>query len=305
MVYTQPGAGTPDVDWADGGRPQLIFFTELDASALLAALERPGTLALLGELDAGVALALTSLDERYARIARLLQAHGITTIAWLCLPLQEGFALNLTNYPRVLERYHDFHEWAQTYNVRLHSIGFSIEPPADSNDWSLWRAAHGFAHGLWLARDNALYPSAHNAYVALLARVRHDGYDVHAYQLPLIADDRRAGTTLVQRALDIVDLPVDVDVLLCDSAVPVAWLGDDMGGALIASYGPSADAIGVGALDISEPTEGALPWRSLRRDLLLAAQHTDTIYIASLEHCVRNNLLAPIAALNWNTAVRA
>src|ERR1044071_4580408 len=71
--------------------------------------------------------------------------------------------------------------------------------------------------------------------------------------MPVIADDRRAGTTLIQRALDIVDLSADLDVLMCSSVVPIELLGDDLGGALVASYGAHADAIGVGSIDDADP----------------------------------------------------
>jgi hypothetical protein len=291
---------------ADRGQPaELIFFTELDAAGSLAALEQPGTLATLADMGASVALALTELDDTHAYIARMLQGSGVHVVAWLCLSPHDGFALNLANYPRVLERYAEFQAWALEHNLRISAIGLAVEPPDDSEEWTMWRALRGFARGLWLAHDNALYPSAHAAYLELVARMRHDGYQVHAYQLPFVAEDRWVGTTLVQRTLDIIDLPSDVDVLMCDSAVPIGWLSDDLGGALIASYGPSADAIAVGAVDVSAPEEATLTWGGLRRDLLLAAQYTDTIYVASLEHCVRTGALARIAALDWSAPASA
>ena len=48
-----------------------------------------------------------------------------------------------------------------------------------------------------------------------------------------------------------------------------------------------------------------LPWPALRRDLLLAAQYTDTIYIHSLEDCVARDLLPKIAALDWEAPAHA
>jgi hypothetical protein len=144
-----------------------------------------------------------------------------------------------------------------------------------------------------------------------------DGYEVHTFQMPVVADDRRAGTTLIQRALDIIDLPADLNVLMCSSIVPIEPLGDDLGGALIASYGAHADAIGIGSIDEAEPPNfdslglesgekrSRLPWPALRRDLLLAAQYTDTIYLHSLEDCVARELLPKIAALDWEAPAHA
>jgi hypothetical protein len=140
----------------------------------------------------------------------------------------------------------------------------------------------------------------------MIAAIRHDGYEVHTYQMPFVADDRRAGTTVVQRALDILDLPADLDVLMCSSSVPSERLDYDLGGALIASYGPVADAIGVGSTGEEPAEEPAvlLPWPALRRDLLLAARYTDTIYLFSLEDCAERRLLDQIAALDWEQPAR-
>ena len=46
-------------------------------------------------------------------------------------------------------------------------------------------------------------------------------------------------------------------------------------------------------------------WSALRRDLLLAGQHTDTIYVYSLEDCVERGLLPRIAKIDWDTPARA
>jgi hypothetical protein len=201
------------------------------------------------------------------------------------------------------------HAWAQEHNVQFDAIGLHIEPPASElASIQHWRL-HDIARRLWLARENVLYPAAHAAYTDLINQMHRDGYEVHTYHLPLIADDHRAGTTLVQRALDIADLPSDLEVLMCYSSLPIESLGDDLGGALISSYGPSADSIAVGNTEASTPPAAdpsgsdtpALSWETLQRDLLLAASHTDTIYVFSLEGCIERDLLPAIADINWSS----
>ncbi len=197
---------------------------------------------------------------------------------------------------------------ALEHDLSFEAIGLEIEAPPGEDlrqpQWGLREVARRF----WLAGENVLYPSARAAYIELVGAIRHDGYEVHSYQIPLLVDDRRAGTTVIQRALDIMDLPADVDVLMCSSCVPSERLDYDLGGALIASYGPSADAIGVGSVDDDDDGDGQvarLPWPALRRDLLLAARYTDTIFIFSLEDCVERELIGRIAALEWETSARA
>jgi hypothetical protein len=111
---------------------------------------------------------------------------------------------------------------------------------------------------------------------------------------------------------------------MCSSIVPIEPLGNDLGGALIASYGANTDAIGIGSIDDSSPSgldamvwedpdaagqdgeqRPTLPWPALRRDLLLAARNADTVYIHSLEDCVARDLLPKIAALDWDAPARA
>ena len=169
--------------------------------------------------------------------------------------------------------------WARAHALRFEAVGLNIEPPLEDVAPDLrpgtLRMPRALLRRLWLARENILYPSAQTAYVELIVAMHLDGYEVHTYQMPVIADDRRAGTSLIQRALDIVDLPSDVDVLMCSSSAPIDLLGNDLGGALIASYGASADAIGIGSIGDGDPAaeeHAPLPWPALRRDALLAAQ---------------------------------
>jgi hypothetical protein len=299
---------SPPGDLGTLNRPQVVFSTEPEGDALLDALRAPGVLDLLAAQGYAVALALAWLDEPRAQAARLLNQRAIPLVAWINLPPEEGFAFNLQNYPRAIDCYRAFHAWAQEHGLRFEAVGLSIEPPFADVAHDERRGLRALARRLWLARENILYPAAYAAYVELIATIHHDGYEVHTYQMPVIADDRRAGTTLIQRALDIVDLPSDIDVLMCSSSVPIDLFGNDLGGALIHSYGTHADAIGVGSVGEGESeADGRAPlgWPALQRDLLLAAQHTDTVYVFSLEDCVARGLLPHIAALYWEQPARA
>jgi len=277
--------------------PQLFFFCESGGAELLRLLDRAEVLHLLATHNYGVALALPALDDAHATATRLLNAHGVPVVAWLTLPADEGLAFNLQNYPRAAAAYQAFHAWARANNVHFAAVGFDMEPPLSDTLFVGWSGAREIARRIWLARDNALFPAARAAYLELMAAARRDGYEVHAYQIPLIADDRRIGTTLLQRALDIVDLPADIEVLMCLSETAPAWSGS----ALIAVYGPSADALAVGS---SSSDDAIMSWDDLRRDLLLAAACTDIVYVATLEQCVAAGYLERIAGLDWNETVR-
>ncbi|MBS1964778.1 MAG: hypothetical protein JST60_03010, partial [Chloroflexi bacterium SZAS-1] len=227
--------------------PRLMFTTELDAGALTRALNTPGILDMLAMQGYGVTLVLPQLDAARAQAVRLLNQRGIGVVASLCLPTEEGFAFNLQNYPRAFEHYSAFQAWARAEDIHFEAVALNIEPPLEDIAQMIppgrFVAARALLRRLWLARENILYPAAQAAYSELIVTMHLDGYEVHTFQMPVIADDRRAGTNLLQRALDIVDLPADVNVLMCSSSLPLDPFGNDLGGALIASYGESADAL--------------------------------------------------------------
>lgn len=292
------------------GRPQIIFFCELEGPPLLELLATPGLLSFLAAGEYGVAVALHNLSHETAQAITTLNQHRIPVIAWLLLSAEEGFWFNLQNYPQAIERYRSVRQWAQAHQLQFQAIGLDIEPPLGEVIASRRRGIRDIARRIWLANENVLYQSARAAYVDLIAEIHHDGYEVHTYQLPLIVDDRRAATTTIQRALDIVDLPADVEVLLCFSSVPINQLGNDLGGALIDSYGPSADAIGVGCIVGSAVRASSaedlppLTWDALERDLQLAAHYTDTVYLFSLEGCVERGLLPRLQQIDWTATPR-
>jgi hypothetical protein len=83
-----------------------------------------------------------------------------------------------------------------------------------------------------------------------------------------------------------------------------------VGPGLIWSYGPEAEAIGVGTTgggpDIpGSPQMPTLGWDELARDLLLARHWCDDILIHSLEGCVRQEFLPRLRTLDWEEAVTA
>ena len=285
--------------------PNLIFSTELEGSALQKLLQQANFLSEITQQGYGLAMALSDLSKERAEIVRELNSRKVYLVGCLILPTNAGYWFNLQNYPQATEIYRKVHSWIQEEHLVFNALGLDIEPPISEIVHFQRSGLQGLARRLWLAHENVLYTAALAAYTDLIAEIRHDGYEVHTYQIPLLADDRRAGTTLLQRALDVVDLPADVEVLMCLSSMPVEIFKHDLGGALIASYGSVADGIGIGSTGRTTAHENsgeglpALSWPALRRDLLLAAKYTDTIYIFTLEGAVEQGILPHIAQLDW------
>lgn len=275
--------------------------------ALAELLDTPNLLTELAARQYGVALAILDFSPQRTAAARLLAEHGIKTIAWLLLPIEEGYWFNLRNYPQALARYHDFKAWVEREQLRFAGIGLDFEPSlADLYAARQQGTSHLFSRAM-LAQRNALYPAAREAYLDLAATIRHDGYEVHTYQYPPIVDDRRAGTTLIQRMLDIVDLPADEEVLMLYTSHIFRGRLHELGGAYVRSYGQHADGIAIGVTGggvVLDPLTGVqaprMALEDFRRDLRIAAEYTDIVHIFSLEGCVERGWLPEIQALDWD-----
>jgi hypothetical protein len=141
---------------------------------------------------------------------------------------------------------------------------------------------------------------AQAAYTELVNRIRAEGWAVENYQFPLIADERRVGSTLLQRLLGMVDVATDREVwMLYNSFLRT------LGPRLLWSYGPEATAIAVGTTgggpDVpGHPQMPTLSWQELTRDLRLARRWSDDLYIHSLEGCVWQGFLGRLQSVAWD-----
>jgi hypothetical protein len=285
--------------------PRLTFFCELDAGALQARIADPAVTEHLRALGAGVSLGLVDLGTERAEVVRRLNEAGVPLTAWLLLPMDQGYWFHQDNAPQAADRYEAFRAWTATHGVRWEGVGLDIEPDIHELRRALespWRALPALLPRL--LRGERLR-RAREAYGALVERIRADGYRVESYQFPFIVDERRAGSTLLQRLSGVLALPVDREVLMLYSS----FAGRHGPGALW-SYGPDAQAIAVGitggGVELPDSLEvKTLGWEELTRDLRLARRWTDDIGIFSLEGCVRQGLLARLRDFDWEGPVEA
>ncbi|MBA3945108.1 MAG: hypothetical protein H0X37_11165 [Herpetosiphonaceae bacterium] len=290
--------------------PDLIFFCELGPRALTELFARPEVLPCLVKHGYGVALAVSDWSPERARVVRLLNAHHVRVVGWLLLPAAAGYWFNLQNYPHALAAYAEFRVWVHHYGLQFDGVGLDIEPSL-ADPQSVRHARSALFSRLWRSQRHALFPAAHSAYIDLVANIRHDGYTVYAYQIPLIVDDRRAGTTLLQRIFDVIDLPVDEEVLMCYSSIlPRALFGNDLNGAFVRSYGVHADGLAIGSTGggvVLDPVTGEqahqITWAAFVRDLQIAVHYTPTVHIFSLEGCVEQDWLTRIADIDWEASI--
>jgi hypothetical protein len=278
--------------------PQLTFACELDPARLAGLFADSAVIDDLLALGARVALMCSDFSDERAAVVRRLNAAGVPVVGIPLLPLAEGYYFTVDNAGRAAGSYREFKAWTGRHGLAWDGVGLDIEPDARiflqimDGPWGLVPMLAG---RLW---DRARPARSKAAYQDLVARIRTDGWQVENYQFPLIADERQAGSTLLQR-LALVDVTTDREVwMLYSSFLRV------LGPGLIWAYGPQAAAIAVGTTgggpDIPDsPQMPTLTWEQLTGDLRLARHFCDQILIHSLEGCVWQGLLSRLRSFEW------
>jgi hypothetical protein len=276
--------------------PRLTFFAELAAPALTALLQTPGVLADLQRAQAGVSLAILDLTEERARAVHTLTAHGIPVTAWLVLEPEDGYWLTVDNAALAIRRYDAVRAWSQRQGLQFHGVGLDIEVPERDAIALTHRPGRSLLRLAFGRRGRAQVHAALQDYHDLVARIRRDGLFVETYQFPLVLDERRARSTLLQRIFGFADVRGDREVLmLYRSVLPKPW-----GAMLIDAYGAEAEAIAVGitggGVEVLQDAfeDRLLDLQGAREDLGRALRHGKPLYVFSLEGCVQAGFLTAL-----------
>ncbi len=277
---------------------QLTFFCELPSDRLTALFADPALVPLLAAHRCGVALALIDLTPQRAAIVRQLTDAGVPVTAWLVLDEMDGYWLTLDNVQLARDRWRQIRAWARQHALTFACVGLDIEAPHDDAVALVDAPLLTLARLTWLRRSRRQWRAALADLRALVEEIRKDVAVVETYQFPFIADERAAGSSLLQRVLGIADLRADREVLmLYRSTLPEPW-----GEALVDGYGHHADAIAVGitgggVVALEETfAPRQLDLLATQHELARARQYTAQLYVFSLEGCIAQGWLAELLA---------
>lgn len=284
-------------------QPNLAFFCELDSAALEALFDDPGVLEHLRALGAGISMGLLDLSPERAAVVQRLNAAGIPLIAWLLLPAEQGYWLNINNAPEADARYTAFRDWTAAHGLRWEGVGLDVEFDMREIQALITdqrKIVPMLLRNLLNARK---LREATVAYATLVQRIRANGYRVESYVIPFVLDERRVGATLLQRLAGLVDVPADREIpmlytsFLRPNGVGILW-----------SYAAEVRASGIGSTGGGVDLGGAdrirpLTWEELSRDLRLARHWHNDLYIFSLEGCVRAGYLERLRTLDWEAPI--
>lgn len=278
---------------------KLTFFCELENEPLQALFADGAVVEDLKALGASVSLGLLDMSRERAEVARGLQDAGIPIIAWLLLPKEQGYWFNSRNASQAIACYVDFKTWSVQHGLDWQGVGVDIEMDLREME-GLLKDPQGTLPGI-LRRvlDRNALGRAQASYGDLLSQMHLDGYGVDGYHLPLIVDERKAGSSLIRRLMGLVDLTTDREVLMLYSNMFRPY-----GHAILWSYAPQAGSVGVGVTGGGVQIEGMpqllpLSWEEFSRDLRLARRWTEDIHVFSLEGCVEQGFLERLKAFDW------
>jgi hypothetical protein len=283
-------------------RPQLIFACDRQTKDL-AALFTPELIADLKDLNAGVALSTEDFTPERAQVVRQLNAAGIPMTAWIALPKDQGYYVNVSTAPQTTARFTEFDKWTTDNGLRWEAVGLDIEPTLNEYGVLLGHKGQLISLALRRALDSGRVNRAHEAYVTLIGQMRARGYKVQTYQLSFIVDEREVHTTLLERIFGLVDVRGDQEVLMLYTSFT-----HQMGAASIWHYGPSAQTIAVGSTAYSgdAATDAKIPplnWEEFSRDLIVAHHFSQVIGVYSLEGCVHQGFMSKLKTMDWTQAV--
>lgn len=287
--------------------PVLSFACELAKEPLVNLFAEREVIDALRMLGARISLALIDLSDERAGVVRKLAESGIAVVAWLLLPEEDGYWFHAGAVKAAQDRYGQFLSWTERHQLHWAGLGIDLEP--DIRDLRAlvgptpWTHLPRFVARAW--RGRRAHEEAILAYDDLVARMRADGYQVEAYRLPMVFDERSARSRAVSRALGIVDVVADRDVAMLYTSFQRT-----LGPAMIAAYGPEAQAIGIGSTGGGVELPGAerfapLGWEEFERDLTLALAIKRDIFIFSLEGCIAQGFLPRLMRYPWSESDRS
>jgi hypothetical protein len=283
-------------------RPYLVFACDNHPDQF-PSLFTPDLIADLKSLGAGVALSTIDFSPARTQLAEQLNAAGIPIHAVIAVPSDQGYYANAGNAPEVLRNFTAFDEWTGENKLKWQAVGLDIEPNlsefAAARDHKLQLA------GLFLRRafDGQQVARAREVYSSIIREMQSRGYSVETYQFPLIADERAAHSTVLERLLGLVDVRGNDEALMIYTS-----FNHKLDSAMIWEYGPDAQVIAVGSTASSgdTATDAAFPplnWEQFSRDLIVARHFSPTIGVYNLEGSVKQGFITRLKTLNWNEPV--
>ncbi|MGB0525578.1 MAG: hypothetical protein ACPGJS_21555, partial [Flammeovirgaceae bacterium] len=256
----------------------------------------------LKELDAQVCMLMIDFSPMRAKVIEVLNAWEIPVKAQLLLPKRANYRLTIKNATEAKQRYTELKSWASNNKLKFEGMALAIEPLLEDirqlQEGRVSLALKAYKR----LNEKEVLNNAKRKYQNLIKQMQSDGYTVDALVYPFSLDAQKEKSEAFQQLTGLIYLEVDRVVPLFYSN----YFKGKEGPSFIISYGNEErlEAIGLGSTGGELPIEGIhtphpLNWAYLVRDMNLAAQYADNLYIYSLEGCIQRGFLKKFALLDW------
>jgi hypothetical protein len=277
-------------------KPKISFFIELKGTELQKLFADSALIPELIKMNSTLRIGLIDFSPECTGTITKLNKAGIPVIAWLLLPEEEGYWFNMNNGEKAAKRYEDFKLWTALNNLKWKGIGIDLE--LDFND-----AKMIVRHPLKLAwkaykrlYDNHSLEAGSAIYKMLTYKIQSDGYYLESYVIPMIYDERIAGTTSFQKLLGLIDIQTP-------NEIPMLYTSAMGNASIIPSYHQEGQPIALGITGGGVVIEGVQPkfykLEELQRDLLISNQYTNEVIIFCLEASRSNGWLQEIQSVDY------
>ena len=269
-------------------QPVISFFNEMKSPQLVTLFSDTTIIPDLQDLGAEIRMGMMDLTQERASVIRQLNEAGISVVAWLLLPEDQGYWFHSRNSEAAFRRYDETKKWIKENNLQIKGIGIDLE--IDMNDVTLfksspWKMVLTFYKRLY---DKTALEEGTKKYNELVNLIQSDGYRVESYYIPFIKDEVSIKRMSLQRMTGIIDIHTEMEIPMLYSS----FMGNPDG--LLKIYGKDvhAGSVALGSTGGGvDPTFPTLTYDNLVHDLNVASEFADELHIFSLEGCIEKGYL--------------
>ena len=281
--------------------PQLTFFTQLPAHKLENVFADTLVLQQLKSLNASVNMAMLDFSDVRAQAIEVLNAWEIPVQAQLMLPRRDQYFLTINKADLAVKRYEEFQAWVKEKKLVFDGASLTIEPMLEDikklNEGHMSLALQAYNR----LSNEKVGDKAKRVYQNLISQMQADGYKVTEFIYPFTLEAKSDTGEALQRLTGLLDLDTDYSVPMFFSNS----FQDPLGPSLMISYGKEDrfDGIAIGStggemelqqVEVPRP----LSWAFLNRDMCLAAQFSDKLYVYTLEGCIEAGYFNKISSID-------
>ena len=134
----------------------------------------------------GLRLSTEDFSPERAKVVRRLNAAGVPMTAWIALPKDQGYYVNVSTAPQTAARFAEFDKWTTDNGLQWEAVGLDIEPTLNEYSALIDHKGQLISMALKRALDSGRVNRGREAYSALVpadavARIQSADLSTHLH----------------------------------------------------------------------------------------------------------------------------